>query len=158
MVHEADGKTRRPGLGDAVQRLHEQDYDGIDAEILFPPFFATNFLRNITEDRVYIAMVQAYNSWLAEGFCSVAPDRLFGLGIVPYTGTDDAIAEMKRCKSLGLRGITLKRWPNGSGRYQPEDDRFFEALLAEDMRLMPHISIGDPLPTWRRDVCIIYPI
>lgn len=147
--YEADGVTRRIGVGDAVQKLHELDDQGIDAEVLYPPFFVNNLLRRIEDNRAYKAMLQAWNGWLAEGYCAVAPDRLLGLGIVPDTGVDDAIAEMRRCKQLGLRGIAIKHWPNGSGRYDPADDRFFEALLEEDMRLTPHISFGDPLPTFR---------
>src|SRR5439155_14533781 len=35
------------GAGPAEQRLREQDEDGIDAEVLFPPVFATRFLEGI---------------------------------------------------------------------------------------------------------------
>jgi len=33
----------------------------------------------------------------------VAPDRLIGMGVIPITNVDDAIAEMKHCKKLGLK-------------------------------------------------------
>src|SRR5438094_39627 len=33
--------TPAPGAGPAEQRLREQDQDGIDAEVLFPPIFAS---------------------------------------------------------------------------------------------------------------------
>ena len=66
------------GAGDAAQRLREQDEDGIDAEVLFPPVFASRFLEGINDREVYCSMVRAYNTWLAEDYCSVAPDRLIG--------------------------------------------------------------------------------
>lgn len=132
-----------PGAGDAVQRLQEQDQDGIDAEVLFPPLFATRFLEGITDRDVYLAMIQAYNTFLAQDFCSVAPDRLIGSGVIPITGTDDAIAELRRCKELGLRTITFYQFPNGTGHPQPEDDRFWAAALSEGMALSPHLHFGE---------------
>ncbi len=149
---EADGVTRRAGLGDGVQRLHEQDLDGVDAEILFPPFFVSKLIRSIADNPVYLAMVQAYNTWLAEAFCAVAPDRLIGVASLPATGVDDAVAELKRCKHLGFKCVDLRQWPNGSGHYKPEDDRFFAAVLEEDMRFTPHVHYGDPIARPRVEV------
>ena len=125
--YEADGVTRRVGMGDTTQRLHEMDSDGIDAEVLFPPLLISALLRKIDEDSVYLSMVRAYNSWLAEAYCSVAPDRLIGVAVLPESNLDESITEMKRCKELGLRAITLGTWPSGGGRYCPDDDRFFAA-------------------------------
>ena len=64
------------GAGDGIQRLHEQDEDGLDAELLFAPIFASRFLEKIRERDVYLSMVQAYNTWLADDYCTPAPDRL----------------------------------------------------------------------------------
>ena len=63
----ADG-SRAEGTGDGVQRLQEQDEDGIDAEILFAPVFAARFIEKIPERDVYMSMIQAYNTWLAEDY------------------------------------------------------------------------------------------
>ena len=41
--YKPDG-TPNDGAGPAEQRLREQDEDGIDAEVLFPPVFASRFL------------------------------------------------------------------------------------------------------------------
>ena len=86
-----DGSARE-GAGDAVQRLHEQDIDGIDAEVLFAPVFVARFIESIGDREVYRSIVQAYNTWLAEEYCAVAPDRLFGNALIPISGTDDAVA------------------------------------------------------------------
>jgi predicted TIM-barrel fold metal-dependent hydrolase len=144
--HTMDG-TPRPGTGDAAQRLREQDRDGIDAEVLFPPFFLGGFIRLLAtkDEEAYKSIVRAYNTYLAEEYCSVAPDRLIGNAMVLETGVDDAIEEMKRCKEMGLRSATLRLWPNGGERYQPEDDRFFAASLDMDMRLSPHVTFGGPV-------------
>ena len=39
--------SRAEGTGDGAQRLREQDEDGIDAEILFAPVFATSLFQYI---------------------------------------------------------------------------------------------------------------
>ena len=72
------------GVGPPEQRVKEQDMDGLDAEVLFPAMVAGPVLwRNITHDEVYKIIVRAYNDWLAEEYCSVAPDRLIAMGVIP---------------------------------------------------------------------------
>jgi predicted TIM-barrel fold metal-dependent hydrolase len=143
--HNMDGSPR-PGTGDAAQRLREQDLDGIDAEVLYPPVYMGGFIRLLaTKDvEAYKSIVRAYNTYLAEEYCSMAPDRLIGNAMVLETGVDDAIDEMKRCKEMGLRSVSLRLWPNGGDNYEPEDDRFFAASLDMDMRLSPHANFGGP--------------
>ena len=70
--------------------------DGVDAEVLFPSLFSTRFLEGITDPEVYLAMVRACNTFLAQDYCSVAPDRLIGSGVIPISGIDDAVAELRR--------------------------------------------------------------
>ena len=139
---DPDG-TPVPGTGDGAQRLREQDRDGIDAEILFPPVFITRFIENIEDKDAYLAMVRAYNDFLAEDYCAVAPDRLVGNAVMPATGIDDAIGELKRAKDLGLRSVCLGPFPNGTGTPAPEDDRFWEAALELGMPLTAHATMGD---------------
>jgi len=133
--HFNDG-TSRPGTGDAVQRLREQDKDGIDAEVLFFPIFGPAFLRKLLPKNkdAYLACVQAYNTFLGQEYCAVAPDRLIGNAMMPECGVDDAVAEMERCRKMGLRAVSLTMWPNGAPDPKPElDDRFWAALLDTDM-------------------------
>src|SRR5262249_22638602 len=81
---------------------------------------------------------------LAEDFCSVAPDRLIGCGIVPETGVDDAVEEMQRCSRMGLPAICLNKWPNGSDDPSPDDDRFWAESLELGMKISPHQNFGRP--------------
>ena len=91
----------------------EQDQDGMDAEVLFAAMVAGPvFWRNIAHDEVYKAVIRGYNDWLGEEYCAVAPDRLIGMGVIPITNVDDAIAEMEHCKKLGLKGVLLGALPN----------------------------------------------
>lgn len=138
---EEDG-TPVPGTGDARQRLAEQDRDGIDAEVLYPPVFISRFIENIEDREGYVAMVRAFNDFLAEDFCSVAPDRLLANAVVPASGIEDAIDELKRVASLGLRSVCLGSFPNGSGEPAPEDDHFWHAALELGMPVTAHSAMG----------------
>ncbi len=132
-----------PGTGDAVQRLEEQDRDGIDAEILFPPVFISRFIENLSDKEAYLAMVRAYNDFLAEDYCSVAPDRLIGNAVIPTSGIDDAVAELRRVHRLGLRSIALAQFPAGSGQPSAEDDPFWEEAMGLGMPITAHGGLGD---------------
>jgi predicted TIM-barrel fold metal-dependent hydrolase len=140
---EADGTTPVPGTGDARQRLREQDRDGIDAEVLYPPVFISRFIENIEDGEAYVAMVRAFNDFLAEDYCAVAPDRLIGNAVIPASGVEDAIAELKRARAIGLRSICLGSFPNGSGSPAPEDDLFWRAAIDLGMPISAHSAMGD---------------
>jgi uncharacterized protein len=131
------------GTGSAEQRVKEQDEDGLDAEVLFPAMVAGPvFWRNIAHDEVYKAIIRGYNDWLAEEYCAVAPDRLFGMGVMPITNVDDAIDEMAYCKKLGLKGIQLGALPNAKGFPTPEDDKFWAAAIDMDMPVTVHVAFN----------------
>jgi predicted TIM-barrel fold metal-dependent hydrolase len=130
------------GCGPAAQRLREQDTDGIDAEVLFPPSAISVFSATISDKDAYRSVVSAYNRFLAEDYCAVAPDRLIGAGITPLSGIDDAVAELERCAKLGLRCMNFTMFPNGGPSPKPEDDRYWEAALEHGMRLTPHLRFG----------------
>jgi predicted TIM-barrel fold metal-dependent hydrolase len=142
--YKADG-SRAEGTGTGVQRLQEQDEDGLDAELLFAPVFASRFIEKIPEREVYLAMVQAYNTWLAEEYTAPAPDRLIGNALMPISGIDDAVAELERAKQLGFKSVQLVNFPNGGSGPKPDDDRFWEKAIELDLALSPHFGFGGPI-------------
>jgi len=139
--------SRTDGAGDGLQRLREQDEDNIDAELLYAPVFAVRFLEHIADKDAYLAMVQAYNTWLAE-YMSIAPDRLIGNALMPVSGIDDAISELNRAHELGYKTVQLVQYPNGGGGPKDRvDDAFWERALELDMALSPHMSFGGVINT-----------
>ena len=140
--YKPDGSPN-DGAGPAEQRLREQDEDGIDAEVLFPPVFASRFLEGIKDRDVYCAMVRAYNTWLAHDYCAVAPDRLIGNSVTPISTIEDAVAEVRNAHSIGLPSVAFYQFPNGTGFAQPEDDAFWEACLDLGMAISPHFGFGE---------------
>lgn len=131
-----------PGTGPAAQRLQEQDTDGIDAEVLFPAQVCGPRMWSRIEDRdAYLALIHAYNDWLAEDYCATAPDRLFAAAAIPWTGVDDAIAELKHCKEQGLKLAVIGVFPSGKGYPTAEDDRFWAASLDLQMPIAIHVDL-----------------
>ncbi|MPZ13868.1 MAG: amidohydrolase family protein [Chloroflexi bacterium] len=125
------------GHGSPEHRLHEQDVDGVDAEILF------SFGGGRGHDReMAIAVAGAYNTYLAEAFCSVAPDRLLGIGILANRGVEEDISEMEHCLKLGLRGVLLGMYPSGERYPTPDDDRFWAAAVDLNMPVTVHTSMS----------------
>ena len=118
-----------PGGGSPEQRLREQDIDGVDAEILYTFFNGADTYKQIKEKdpQAYKAVLHAYNEFLGEEYCKVAPFACGGMGLIPDTGVDDGLAEMQYCARMGLKGVCLTRYPSGKDFPTPEDDRFWAA-------------------------------
>jgi len=137
---EPDGSPA-PGSGTAEQRIREQDLDGIDAEVLYPPVFIRRCIEGIADRTIYLSLVRAYNEFLAE-FCSFAPERLIGNATIPVTGLEDAVAELRYAKELGLRSVSPATFPSGGAEPAKEDDVFWETALELGVRVSPHSALG----------------
>ena len=129
------------GAGPPEQRLEEQDLDGVDAEVLFPGTAGgPNLWRGgIKDDEAYKKVVRGYNDWLAEEYCAVAPDRLIGLGLIPEVDAPSAVAELRHCAQLGLKGVQLNSFPAGQMFPTPEDDLFWAAAVDMNMPITTHV-------------------
>ena len=146
------------GTGPPEQRLKEQETDGLDGEVLYPgQVGGPSFWRSIEDAAAYNAVVRGYNDWLAEEYCSVAPDRLIGLGVLPWTNTDDMIAEMERCARLGFKGVLLGVFPNGRGYPTADDDRFWAAALDIDIPITVHVQLSRS-GSLAKDPTFVYPV
>lgn len=136
------GYEEESGTGPGQQRIDEQDADRLAAEVLFPAVHGPRTWRAIVEeDEAYLAVVRAYNTWLAQDYCSVNPKRLVGIGVLPWTGVDDCVAEMEHCANLGIRAVVLGTFPSGRGHPTQEDDKFWAAALAMRMPVTVHVQL-----------------
>jgi predicted TIM-barrel fold metal-dependent hydrolase len=126
-----------PGCGDAAQRLREQDQDGIDAEVLFALDVRN---RAIRDKAAFLAVIQGFNDYLAEEYCAVDRDRLIGVAVLPNIGAEEDVAELERCKRMGLKGAWLNTFPTGQSFPTPEDDRFLgRCSRSGDAGHRPHV-------------------
>ena len=129
-----------PGGWDPHVRLGEMATDGVSAEVLFPSLALRLFaMRDADLQR---ACFRVYNDWLAE-YCSVATDRLIGIALLSAYDIDAAVAEAKRCRELGMRGVML--WqapPEGLELNSPHYDPLWAAIADLGMPLSLHILSG----------------
>jgi predicted TIM-barrel fold metal-dependent hydrolase len=101
---ESRTKMGRPGGYDAHARLVDMDDEGIDVAVLYP----TSMLTWVEDADLFGAACRAYNTWLRD-YCSAAPSRLYGVGVVPLQDIDAAIVEMRRCvEQLDFKAIMLR--------------------------------------------------
>ena len=129
------------GAGSPEQRLQEQERDGIDGEILYTSAGNLSFWRGIRNDDAYLAVLHAYNTFLAEEYCKVKPDRLIAMGVIPTHSVDAAVKEMDYCAKAGLKGVLINTFPSGKHFPTPEDDRFWAASLDLHMPVTVHVGL-----------------
>ena len=130
------------GSGSPEQRIHEQDMDGVDMEVMFTSAGNSGFWRGIRDDDAYCAVNHAYNEFLAEEYCAYDRDRLVATGLIPNAGVDAAIAELEYCAKAGLKCVAIGALPAGKAYPTPEDDRFWAAALDHNMPITVHVSLG----------------
>ena len=123
-------------------RVAEMLEDGVVAEVIYSPQRTMRHFMQGTEDALHLAGVRAYNDWLATDFCAKAPERLIGIAQMPAIGIEPAIAEMRRAKSIGLRGVLLSSWPSGNPSLSPADDPFFAEAEALGLPISLHIGLA----------------
>ena len=91
-----------PAGFDAHERVKVLDSEGIDISVMYPGLGLK--LGGITDARLAVESCAVYNDWVAE-WCSVAPDRLKGVGALPMQ--DPAESTARRTGSateVSLRG------------------------------------------------------
>jgi len=123
-------------------RLEEQDFDGVDAEVLFPSQRTMKYFMANEDDDFHQAGIEAYNSWLLEEFCAADPSRLVALAQMPNLGIEVSVAELKRAKQRGFKGVIISSWPSGNEALGSADDPFWAAAEQEDMPIHIHIGVA----------------
>ena len=133
--------TVRKGCWDGKARLEDMDFDGVDAEFIYPSQRTMHHFMGDTDKEFHAAGVRAYNDYMHQEFCGADPERLFSLAQMPNLGGDAMIEEAKRCKEMGARGVIITCWPSGEDDLTAADDKFFETVTAMNMPVSIHINI-----------------
>jgi predicted TIM-barrel fold metal-dependent hydrolase len=108
---------------DPDARLDALKSDGVDAEVLFP---TTGMLLYPIEDQDFQwALFRTYNTWMAEEFAGVHPDRYKGIAMLNPELIEESIVELRRAKSIGLAGVMV---PLYAGEYCAYHDKRFDPL------------------------------
>jgi predicted TIM-barrel fold metal-dependent hydrolase len=128
----------RPSGWDPAERLKDQDIDGVAAEVLYPSLGLS--LYRMPDVELQIACFKVYNDWIAN-YCAHNPSRLLGAGILCIWDIPGAVAEMHRCKALGLRTVMIPATPPDD---LPYTEDYYEPLwqAAVELQLPLSMHIG----------------
>lgn len=132
----------RKGCWDGKARLEDMDFDGIDAQVLYPWPSLINYFMDHPDDGMHKAAIEAYNNWVFNEFAGADHDRLFPMFQMPNLGIETSLAELRRAKKEGFRGVILLRYPSGNLELSDEDEPFWAEAEEMGMPLHLHISIG----------------
>ena len=126
---KAQRQDVRSGGWDPVQRLKDMALDGVDAEVLYPSVCL--FMWQVPDVPYQNACLRAYNDWLAE-YCSAAPERLAGIGLLNLEDIEAGVAELQRVAKIGLRGVAISVFPR---THQDFGDPFYDPFwfTAQDL-------------------------
>lgn len=117
-------------------RMEDMDRDGVDTQVMYGGAIVGFQLEDPEANSVGL---RAYNEWVAE-FCSVAPERLIGLGFVPVHDGQAAVEELYNCARLGLKGVQFQAFDS----YRQIWDEVWEPLwsAAEETGLPVAFHVG----------------
>ena len=130
-------EAARPSGWDPVERLKDQELDGVDAEVLYPSLGMTLF--SMTDGALQRACFQVYNRWLAE-FCSHDPRRLYGVGLLSLEDIDSAVRDVEKAAEQGMAGLMIWGAPPADRPYSdPLYDPFWQAASQAGLPVSLHI-------------------
>ena len=128
---QSTSKAARQGGWDPAARLIDMASDGVEAEGIYTTLgFRQIWVQDAAWQR---ACFRADNDWLVE-YCSYAPKPWFGLALISLYDIDTAVAALRRCRAMGLKGAMIWASPPEDQPYSaPLYDPFWAA--AQDLRM-----------------------
>lgn len=123
-------EEQEPGGFDPHRRIADLDEEGVEAAMLYPTL-GLRFTA-LDDGKLAAALCRAYNKWLAD-YCKPYPDRLFGVGAIPFQTPELAVEEMRfAVEKLGFRGVFIRPNPL-QGRNMDHPDFFPVWQAAQDL-------------------------
>ena len=130
----------RPSGWDPVERIKDQDMDGVSAEVLYTTFGMPLF--RLPDADLQRACFKVYNDWVAE-FCSHDRARFHGIALVSLEDLAAGVQELERCAKLGMKGAQI--WgapPPERPFWTNEYDPLWKVAEEAQIPLSLHIGTG----------------
>ena len=118
-----------------LEHIKDSEADGVVGSVMYPT--QGLILYTQADQAMLTACARAYNDWLLE-FCSAAPDRLKGVAMLNTDSIDEAIAEMRRTRKLGMAGAMI---PTSAAPGRPYTLPDYEPLWAAAVELGMPLSM-----------------
>ncbi len=129
------------------ERIKAMDQDGVDVHTFFGNIagVAGHTFQDPKYPRDYaLEAIRAFNDYQIEEFATPYPGRFITIGIVPLWDVDEAIAELRRTKALGIKAITFAFPQQWGYRHigDPYWDPFWAEAQAAGLSINLHIGSG----------------
>lgn len=119
---------------DPKKRIEDMEKEGVDMQVISPVPVTFSYWAPVEQA---LEMAQFQNDFIAN-IVKEYPTHFAGLGTVPMQDAEAAIAEMHRCKELGLAGIEIGTNVNGENLDADYLLPFFQAAEELEMPLFIH--------------------
>jgi len=130
-------EAARPSGWDPVERIKDQNVDGVCAEVLYTSLGMPLF--GLADAELQYHCFKVYNDWLAE-FCSHNPKRLIGIALIALNDIGQAVTELERSARAGLRGAMIWGFaPEGRPYSSREYEPFWAAAQDLGMPVSLHV-------------------
>ena len=140
LIIEASWDDVRPGAYDPARFITENETDGIIASIIYPSEALLAY--GIADSALCSATMAAYNDFIAE-FCAHDAARLKGIALINVDDVAAGVAEMTRCRELGLAGAMITVLPPADRPYDhPSYEPVWAAAVDLGMPLSMHVATG----------------
>lgn len=128
-----------PASYDTEARVALLDSWGVDAGVVFPTI---GILWDKEEDpELAMAYARAYNNWQWD-FARPALDRILPIAHIPLYDVSLAVQELKRCLTLGFKGMFLAPEPVcGKRPSHPDFDPLWQLMVEADLPVCIHLIV-----------------
>ena len=135
----------RPGNYDGAAHVKDMLADGIDASVVYPQMVYRAYT-SLKDRDLGLECLKAFNDWLLDDFCSVDPNRLIGMCMIPWEHPIEvAVAELDRVLKKGARAIFLP-YQMDPPIYAPMWDPLWELISAANAVASVHLRFGGTRP------------
>jgi predicted TIM-barrel fold metal-dependent hydrolase len=127
--------------GITASRYRDMDYDGVDAEIIFPNKGLTNW--QSPDPELNVLMCRAWTDWAYETFGGHS--RSFPAACIAPADIPAAVKEIERVATLGFKFVMMPPLVRDTGYNMPEFDPIWAALSETGLPVTFHAGTGkDP--------------
>lgn len=128
-----------PGCYDSKARVADMDIDGVEVMTCFPSFprfCGTVFLEAEDKELAHLC-VQAYNDFVLDEWCAVAPDRFIPVILLPLWDPQASVQEIHRTAAKGAKAISFPDLPQALNLPSVHSDYWDPVLSAAEETGMP---------------------
>jgi predicted TIM-barrel fold metal-dependent hydrolase len=140
-----------PGAYDVDTRLAYMDEEGIRAQIVYPNLLGFGNSKSLEFEPALRAMCTTiYNDAMAE-LQAKSNERLLPQALIPFWDIQASVAEVRRARKNGLRGVAMNSDPQEVGLPSLRDrawDPLWEALAELEMPINFHIGSSQTQNSW----------